>query len=88
MKVRIAIFVCVVAAAVTANAVFDTVIHPTVSAELAVSQLNDEELPAVTMRGYDRLANTVPVALSVVVSAIGLALFAGPVITNLKKETQ
>jgi hypothetical protein len=85
LKIRTFLFALIVLAACTLNTVFDTVVHPTVSAQLAVQQLDDTEASAISMRSYDRLASSLPVLSWAIVGLSGLALFAKP-LYNLTSE--
>ena len=59
-KVRLFVFAMLVLGCVVANVIVSDVAHPSWSADVAVSQLDDTEASAVAMRSYDRFNSSFP----------------------------
>ena len=57
---KLYIFLALLFAGYGALSVFDSVVHPTIAANLAVNQLDDTEGSAIAMRTYDRAQNFFP----------------------------
>ena len=74
---KLLLFGLVVFTGLTALSVFDTTLHPTISADLAVNQLNDTEAGAIAMRAYDRFQSFLPAGVSILTAFIGLCLVFG-----------
>lgn len=60
MKTKIVLMVLAVATVVLLNSFVDVVAHPTLSADIAVSQLQNDEGAAIAMRSYDAFYNALP----------------------------
>lgn len=56
-------------------ATFDTTMHPTVAANLAVNQLENTESGAIAVRTYDRAQNFFPLVVLCTTAFFGLLLF-------------
>lgn len=56
---------------------FDTAVHPTISATLAVAQLDDTEGSAIAMRTYERVFSDFPLGIWGAIGFVGLCLVFG-----------
>lgn len=72
---RPAIFIVAVLICSAGNSIFSNLIDPTISANVAVGQLANDEIGAVSTRGYTSLTNFVPVASWSLVVVFGVFLF-------------
>lgn len=79
MKTRIFLLVLAVGAVLLLNSLIDVGAHPTIAADIAVSQLQNDEGAAVTMRSYDIAYNALPLLSWGAVTLFGLFLFRSPV---------
>ena len=75
MKFKIVLLVLVVGAVVLLNSFTDVIVHPTIAADVAVGQLENDEGAAITMRGYDTLYNAFPLISWGAATLFGLFMF-------------
>jgi hypothetical protein len=82
-RVLVVLVLCL--AALSVNSCLDVVLHPSVSADVAVNQLEDDEFGAAAMRSYDRFYNAVPVVSWGCVVLVGLAMFRSEIVEACKR---
>lgn len=61
-------------------ATFDTTMHPTVAANLAVNQLENTESGAIAVRTYDRAQNVFPFIVPLATAFFGCLLFRADIV--------
>jgi hypothetical protein len=84
MKTKIAVMSLLVLACVAFNATVITIIDPPVSAAVAVSQLEDSEVPAAAMRNYSQFKDLIQFGSWTCVFLFSVVLFGGSVVTEIK----
>lgn len=75
MRARLFVFLLLVLSCFVANVLINDVVHPSLSADVSVSQLDDTEASAVAMRSYDRFNSSFPVVSWSFVAFMGLFMF-------------
>lgn len=66
------------------NSMLDVVVHPSLSADVAVEQFSDDESAAVLMRSYDHFTALFPMVSWGFVALFGLFLFRTDLVNGAK----
>lgn len=75
MKFKIVLMVLAVATVLLLNSFVDVGAHPTIAADLAVGQLQNDEGAAIAMRSYDIFYNALPLLSWGAAALFGMFLF-------------